>query len=186
MKLLKRKIELAKQKQLSKLQGTSFPVIIRKPIKKISSSSKSSGDKVQNSQENPIPTEKLLAIKNIAKNYGRAICNLILSPAGETYLLPLIQRYSLDVTAFRKYIKEKRDSLNGIMELRSLILKEKKDSAKLLAYKLVFQRMAEVFIKFFSVNWIFSGKLTYKMDYLKYRFKLLRRVRNPEYFTCLN
>jgi len=58
------------------------------------------------------------------------------------------------------------------------------DEEEIRNIKCLFKEMAEIFIKYFSVNWIFSGRLQYKKEHLKYRFNLLRRLRNPELFTA--
>jgi hypothetical protein len=49
-----------------------------------------------------------------------------------------------------------------------------KDSKETQNQKLVFQRVSEIFIKYFSVNLIFTGRLNYKQEYLKFRYKMLR------------
>jgi len=51
--------------------------------------------------------------------------------------------------------------------------------------KKVFQEICIIFLKFFCVNWLYNSKISEKIAHLKYRFKLLRRVRNPQYFTYL-
>jgi hypothetical protein len=53
------------------------------------------------------------------------------------------------------------------------------------SYKRVFQGISKVFIKFFSVNWIFDGKLKYKNEHIKFRNRMLRRIEKPEMFTYL-
>jgi hypothetical protein len=64
-------------------------------------------------------------------------------------------------------------------------MKAKSDTEKEMEFKNILKKLGEIFIKNFSVNWIFSGKMTYKEAHLKFRFKMLRRIRNPELFTYL-
>jgi len=80
---------------------------------------------------------------------------------------------------FREYIKERRDSIKGINEFRSFLIITSKDNPKLVSFKQAFQSLAESFIKYFSVNWVFTSKLEYKMEYLKCRHLILKRVRDP-------
>jgi len=63
------------------------------------------------------------------------------------------------------------------------LLVTSEDSAEVAAYKRVFQGLSIIFVKFFSVNWIFSGKLFNKLAHLQCRLKILRRIKNPEHFT---
>jgi hypothetical protein len=57
------------------------------------------------------------------------------------------------------------------------------DSAQLAAFKRIYKRIGEIFIKFYSVNWIFNGRLNYKDAHLKFRNRMLRRLKNPDSFN---
>ena len=59
------------------------------------------------------------------------------------------------------------------------------DSFEQQELKKVFSLIGEVFIKDVSVNWIFAARIKYKKAYLKFRFKVLRRIKNPEFLTYL-
>jgi hypothetical protein len=73
--------------------------------------------------------------------------------------------------------------MNGIENFRDLMLIGEGDSTTLAGYKKMTQRLGEIFVKFFSINWIFSSRLNYKDAHLKARFKVLRRIRNPAMCT---
>ena len=51
--------------------------------------------------------------------------------------------------------------------------------------KRVFKAIGIIFIRDFTVNWVYNSKIADKLTHLKYRFKMLRRVQNPEFFTYL-
>ena len=127
-----------------------------------------------------ITYQETLKLKNVYKNYTRAICSFILSKIAIPYFPHVAEEEKFDLEGFRNYIKEKRHSVRGIIELRGLLIIEEKDDDKLRSYKTVFRDLAESFIKYFSVNWISGSKLEYKLDYLKFRYRLLRRIKNPE------
>jgi len=127
-----------------------------------------------------------LRLKNVSKNYGRAICNFILSDISKPYLDEAAREQRFDIANFCNYIQEKRSTINGIRELRSMLLIEAHDSEEEKAYKLAFQRISEIFVKYFAINWIFNSKLEYKLDYVKCRHKMLRRIKNPQLFTYLH
>jgi len=136
--------------------------------------------KSQQSQEQCLS----VILKNASKNYGRAICNFILSAeAKDTYNKDVFSKFNVDPGEFLNYILEKKEGLNGIKEFRALLLITPNDDEKLISFKKAFQQLSVIFIKYFSVNWIFSGKLSHKMEYLRCRYKMLRRVQNPQYFT---
>jgi len=125
-------------------------------------------------------------IKNIAKNYGQAICSFILGEYSEEYLARECQAYSIPKDKFKEFVRDRRNVIRGPDGLRYLLqIDEQFDSQEEANMKKIFQYLGIVFIKCFSVNWIFDSKLSYKEIYLKFRFKVLRRFQNPENFTPL-
>lgn len=81
------------------------------------------------------------------------------------------------------YASGLKDYIQNIDTFRDVLLITEDDSEKEIHFKKILQRAGEVFIKYFSVNWIFTGKMLYKMEYLKFRGKMLRRIQHPESFT---
>ena len=118
---------------------------------------------------------------NIMKNYARALVNFGLSPLARPYLI----NEDLSYEKFKQTLKAKRKNVNCIKGLRGLLLQERRDSKDMRVFKMMFQRSCEAFLKYYSVNWIFHSKVDDKLKHLSYRGKILRRVRNPEYFTYL-
>jgi len=189
MKLLKRKIMKAqadRHDQLSKRQ-TQNVNIPNKKLKRIGASYQERVTLMHKHLElefnRPHPTH--LGLKNVAKNYGRAICNFILSNLSDEYLNPLVEEKKINKESFIQFIREKKETLNGIEDFRSLLLQRSDDSENVKTFRWLFQKMGEVFVKYFSVNWIFSGRLNYKMEYVRVRNKILRRIQNPEQFTYI-
>jgi len=117
-----------------------------------------------------------LANKNIAKNYGRAIANFAASSLAMPYIEDMFQSDEVLKASFREYALSMRDFIQNLETLRDAMVAHSYDSEMLITFKAAFQKAAEVFMKYFSVNWIFSGKLLYKHEYLKQRGKILRRV----------
>ena len=128
---------------------------------------------------------KSLCTKNIVKNYGKAICNFAISPTSKEYLNDILKkdRMKISVEDFLAHLNQKKDSIDSIQSLKELLIVHDNDSEKLKAYKELFKKIGEVFIKYFSVSWIFNGRLTYKDAHLKFRNKMLRRLQHPELFT---
>ena len=123
--------------------------------------------------------------QNIVKNYSRAFVSFALSPLSLSYLSPILAQEELSLGTFYSYISDKKDKINCIKNLRAALLIKPNDSDEIAACKRVFSRISEVFLKSFSVNWLFNSKIENKVIHLNYRFKLLRRIRTPEYFTYL-
>lgn len=123
---------------------------------------------------------------NIMKNYSRAFIAFAQSPIAVPYLKPLLQRHLLEMEPFQEFVKSRQKFANCIKGLRdTLLLVTVSDSHEIGTIKVVFQQLCVVFLKFFCVNWIFSGKVVDKLAHLSYRLKLLRRVKNPADFICL-
>jgi hypothetical protein len=134
----------------------------------------------------PVTTETDRATKNIVKNYGKAICSFASSPISTPYLEPLAKKHGVEMIDFINFVSNAKESIESMSSFRNHLLITEEDDELRCKLKQIFRSICEVFIKFFSVNWIFSGRLTYKEIHLKFRFKLLRRVRNPESFTYLS
>jgi len=130
-------------------------------------------------------SEASRATKNIVKNYGRSICSFALSHLAIPYLERILKKEDLSLEEFTRYIKEIKGSIDGLMHFRSFILIGKNDAQSLAASKRAFIAISEVFIKFFSVNWIYNSRVFHKEAHLDFRFKILRRIQHPEHFTYL-
>jgi len=128
--------------------------------------------------------ESSRAVKNVAKNYGRAICSFASSDLAKPYLTNLAMKEGVGLDDFVNYVKNMKEKIDGLFRFRSLLLKESGNSDHK-AYKKMFQMISEIFIKYFSVNWIFHSKIQYRQTHLNFRFKMLRRIQNPELFTYL-
>jgi len=129
--------------------------------------------------------EKVKITKNIVINFGRAISTFVTSHLADTYLKPLAEKEQIDMNKFKDYVKSKKVTIGGISSFRMLLVPSDDDTPEEVAYKKVYGALAEIFMKYFSVNWIFHGRMGHKDVYLKYRFKMLRRIQNPESFTYL-
>jgi len=125
--------------------------------------------------------------KNIVKNYGRAICNFILTPLFLPYFNDIVERDKENVTLeeFQQYISERKEAVDCIERFKEMLIVSKSDSEKEGAFKRIFKKSGIIFIKYFSVNWIFHGRVTYKESHLYFRHKMLRRLNNPHLFTYL-
>lgn len=129
---------------------------------------------------------KAKSTKTVVKNYGKAIASFAMTPIAVTYLVPMLdQEANITLNEFVNYMSTAKESIEGIDTFRALLLIADTDDEKIASYKRIFKAIAEVFVKYFSVNWIFSGRMKDKEIHLKLRFKMLRRIQNPEQFTYL-
>lgn len=136
-------------------------------------------------KEIPKKTSKSPPLKNITVNYGTAMATFASSYHAIPYLKPLLIERGITMTDFNMFVTDAREAIRSIQTFRSLLIIDGKDNETTVACKEVFQRICVVFIKFFSVNWIMHSRLRHKMDYLKFRFKMMRRIQRPELFTCI-
>jgi len=186
MRFLKNKILLAQE---FKKQSQRKQELANKPPKTTSKSNSSLSSPSSPKKRRAIPTgviitpEKIRCTKNIAKNYGSAIATFACSDIAKPYLKPLYEQENLTHEAFIHYAKQLKKIITGIDSFRNSLLVKAGDSQPTASCKRVFQKISEIFIKYFSVNWIFTARIAHKLVYLKYRGKMLRRVQNPELFT---
>jgi len=126
------------------------------------------------------------AIKNIPKNYGKAICNFATSSLAVPYLSVPLENEGVLLEDFVSYVLQIKGKIHGLHHFRSVLLDNQRDSVNVIKYKRLFRIISEVFIKYFSVNWIFNSKIFHKEAHLKFRFKMLRRIQSPELFTYIS
>jgi hypothetical protein len=124
--------------------------------------------------------------KNISVNYGKAIISFAISHVALPYLGEYFEDFSDDYNRFINFLKDCRKKLKGMHTLKAILGEEKGDSDDIIEFKRIFRMIGETFIKYFSINWIAHSKLTEKLIYLKYRYKMIRRIRNPELFTYIH
>ena len=173
-RILKHKVT-ANRIRTQTIKGSSSPKITKNQNTKL----------VQEMELRSQPKSQKNSAKNIVKNFGRAIASFCLSEIALLYLEPLMMRKSVVNESFKKFIYNAKDKIDSISTFRSLLLSEEVDSDEISAFKRIFQEMSIIFIKYFSVNWIFSSRLLNKIAHLNCRFKMLRRIMNPQYFTYL-
>ena len=123
--------------------------------------------------------------KNIMKNYSRALVNFASSSVAKSYLFPVVKRHDISLQELQNYFAKRKEQIHCINRLRELLLVKSEDTRQMAAIKTVFREISIVFLKFFSVNWVFSSKVCDKISHLNFRQKILRRVQNPVYFTYL-
>jgi len=118
---------------------------------------------------------------NIFRNFGRAICKFASSSLATPYLAPLLLQEGIELRDFLAYMEQTKEQINGLLSFRSVLLPQH-DMERAESYMKIFIEISAVFVKYFSVNWIFSGKILNKDAHLKFRFKVLRRVNSPGFF----
>ena len=186
MRMLKRKIALAKAirdklEEKKKAQNNNKESRTKSPI----SSPRKQHLHGETSSAQTSASEPSRAIKNIVKNYGRAICTFASSELARPYLINLTEKEGVEMVDFIQYTQTMKSKIDGLFSFRSLLLKESQEDLTTVAFKKLFQAISEIFIKYYSVNWIFHSKVHYKQAHLNFRFKILRRIQNPEMFTYL-
>lgn len=127
----------------------------------------------------------LAGVKNVVKNYGKAMCTFAYSEIALSYLAPFIKEENVTLKGFTEWIQTNKESVDSIESLRWLLLPSDQEEEAIASYKRIFQRISETFLKYYAVNWIYSGKVAHRKTHMHFRHKMLRRIRNPEQFTYL-
>jgi len=195
MRFLKNKIARARGAQSQKLtiiqnKPSAFSHLNKSTNASSHSVTQSPSIEIKPKKRNRIPGQSTTpqasrASKNIAKNYGRKICAFATSPIATPYLESFVAKEGVQLDGFTNYVHDIKDNIDGLFHFRSVLLEDENDSPTLKAYKRLFKAISEVFIKYFSVNWIFHSKVFHKEAHLKFRFKMLRRIQSPELFTYM-
>jgi len=189
MRLLKKKIALANsllsQKSPRTLRTRKASTTSTASSSNPSSPSSPSKKTREKTSGQHITPENARATKNISKNYGRAICSFAASHIAYPYLEKILENEGISSRVFLVYINEIKEKIDGLQHFRSVLMVNEADSEEILAIKKCFVKISEVFIKKFSVNWIYNSKVFHKEAHLKFRFKMLRRIQCPELFTYL-
>lgn len=68
-----------------------------------------------------------LSNKNVAKNYGRAICCFVSSELSDPYIKGLEARWPLNKEEFKSFIDDKKDLLNSMDSFKELLLVKEED-----------------------------------------------------------
>lgn len=131
------------------------------------------------------PSNPKNSTKNVSINYGKAMVSFAISPLAVPYLESYLQDEALTLNEFILFAAQIKESITSIQGLRNLLIMKKSENDHITACKRVFKHISTIFIKYFSANWILHSKLEHKLVYLKYRFKMLRRIQNPELFTYI-
>lgn len=136
-------------------------------------------------QQKHLKSTEAKETKNIVKNYGKAICKFSTSSLALPYLKGLIQNEGVESSGFVNFVNSVKDQIEGLHHFRSILLPNEKDDKETAAYRRIFRSAGSIFIKLFSVNWIFYSKIIHKKAHIEFRFKMLRRIQHPESFTYL-
>ncbi len=171
--------------EVSSFSDESYqPEPVKRSAPKTSKAAPKAASKQQNKVSASMQAKKSAnSAKNIVKNFARAMVIFGISKLALPYISWKLNELKLDLKEFQQYLFQRKENMDGISSLRALLLVDSSDCPQTAAIKIAFQYTAEIFIKYFSVNWIYNSKLGDKLVHVKARYKILRRIRKPEYFT---
>ena len=136
-------------------------------------------------EQNSSPKRRSISCDNIIKNYGRALTTFALSKIAEPYLIRIGDKYDIKLKAFKRFVKLRKKGANCIRKIRDMLPMSCYENDANFVYKKTFQEISIIFLKFFCVNWLYNSKINEKIEHLNYRFKIQRRIKDPEHFTYL-
>jgi len=116
--------------------------------------------------------------KNIIINYGKALASFAASDLADPYIKREFGHEKVDVEKFKRYANEAKAKVAGYESFESLLAATNTDAPEMVLFKKMLRKLGEVFIKYFSVNWIIHGRVTHKLVYLKHRSIVLRRIQS--------
>jgi len=191
MPYLKNKVNISRKSTITDLLSEDEENLSA-PLKSSQSKVKKEKENERTQKKQKQPSQKAAKVKrdqskpsskNIVKNFGKAMCSFASSDLALPYLDQLNTKRGVNLEQFQDHIHKKRDLIDSIDSLRTLLLITKHDDEVMMGFKKLFQEISIIFIKYFSVNWIFQGKMSHKQAHLRSRFKMLRRIKSPQHFT---
>jgi len=123
-------------------------------------------------------TYKFKSQRSLNSKFIRAIYHFSLSEDASPYLKPFLAKESIEFDVFMQFVVQKTTqrnfTLSGFISGLRLL---PDDAGKVVACKRIMESIGLVFMKYFSIDWIFKGKGCFKMGYLRLRSKLMRKMR---------
>jgi hypothetical protein len=193
MRYLKRKIFLACESSLKSSSSDEDQLIQHEANSSQMQALEAKPKRARSTKRNrivdfPNGSFKTRSTKNLVKNYARAIIIFGKSKCAEPYINRLIEekKFNFSVNDFVTFINPFKGEVTSIAKFRDLLTIGKKSSQREKEFKGILKELAVIFIKYFSVNWIYSGRVTYKKAHLNCRFWILKKIRNPELLVSGN
>ena len=134
----------------------------------------------------PEQQEELRSQKNMIRNYGKAICSFAVNTIALPYIENILEQEQIteiSLTDFFDFVRWRRSKIETINTFKESVYPAENDGDKHRNFKKLLFSLAEVFMKHYCVNWIYSSKLGNKMEHLKYRFRFLRMLKSPVFFA---
>jgi len=182
MRLLKNKIRLA-QEALQRKQQKAFARPIKQAISPSQETTILNGTSEIRTRRLCAPyAETILAstftkpTKNIIINYGKAILSFAMSDLAKEYIDKYFHKEELNIASFNDFAAVLKPTISGYKNFEAVFIVKETDSEEIALYRKVLKMLGVVFMKYFSVNWIFHGKIAHKQVYLQNRFSILRRI----------
>lgn len=116
--------------------------------------------------------------KNIPKNFGKAIVSFI--EKQEKLTMSILQRFpNLDYAQFILEMRQRRRRINSIADLRALWLEAENRFAE------PTRILSLIFLKKHSLPYIFHSRVTNYEGHIKYRYRLMEALKDPQNFTSI-
>jgi len=163
------------------------PISIENKIKRVQKISHSRKIVKKNKAQgkHKILERKSKRLKNLVKNYGKNCAMFAISEVAHEYLLEILRKEK--ILEFKEWVKCQIPKITNIANFRDMLLVAEKDNHEVALYKKAFKNISEIFVRDFSHNWIMnSSRLNDAKGYLFARFKMLRRIRDPQRFTYVH
>lgn len=177
MRFLKTKIQLAQealqrqqQNALSDSQSLSSPILSPPRAKRACSMY----------SENILASTFTKPTKNMIINYGKAIFSFAMSDLANEYIERYFRQESIHLPSFHEYLLQLKPMISGYKNFEGFFIIKETDNSQVVLYKKVLKKLGEIFMKYFSVNWIFHGKVAHKLVYLRHRHAILQRIMKPQ------
>lgn len=95
----------------------------------------------------------------IIKDFICALIEFSLSKLSKPYIEVILQTKEISAQGFREFIQSRKNNMNRVSDLKDMLQVSEADNNSQIISKRVFQELSVIFIKCFSVSWIFVARL---------------------------
>ncbi|CAD8058986.1 unnamed protein product [Paramecium primaurelia] len=117
--------------------------------------------------------------KNITKNFSKAIISYIIQNKDIGLKIMNCEQFEEFVTI----LKDKKNQMTNIKQLRELWVETNQEKSQ--QFNKAFRIFSEYFLKQQSVSYIYNSRIANTGWHLKYRYNLLRALKEPENFKYI-
>jgi len=124
--------------------------------------------------------------RKIVKNFGKAIASFACSEKALKIIDKTIKYRNSNQKMFRSFVYEHKECIEGNRRFKQLLTIDQDDTIDVQENKMLFKKMAEIFMKNYVHQWIWNSKLMNKDLHAQLVGEMKKRISNPNLLESLS